>query len=365
MSANIANMPEETALTPLVADFIHQMLETLPQHIPEQPENESEIFSMADTQSLFIDSKLMINILLSLTIQSSSLRFRAHQQRAGAMDFLLRLPSLKLFAASHNDTINNGLDISLSLRSFSVYFCNPHQPSALDAFTLTLDKFTAGFSHTSTFLHDNLHVKIACTIDIGQATFAYDMRKLSELIAFTDLWFRRKIVKRLLPKRYQFLKTRNIGSNRFFSKRTTKIMDKIMLKVSINAHWEAFKAKIQMSSAMGETNWTIEKISAKTIFHLQPSVQRRLNMYFAVSALKQEAKGGAISGSLRIADTALDFSWISFCNKPTSFSSKINLLELEMRTLWMDHVVIVILIDQLSLLCIDKWKLCKNQDGKV
>lgn len=36
ISANVANMPEETALTPLVADFFQQLLENLPQHIPQQ-----------------------------------------------------------------------------------------------------------------------------------------------------------------------------------------------------------------------------------------------------------------------------------------------------------------------------------------
>ncbi|KAM3727455.1 Bridge-like lipid transfer protein family member [Dirofilaria immitis] len=371
ISANVANMPEETALTPLVADFFQQILETLPQHIPQQSENESDTFSMADTESLLFDSKLMINMLLSITIQSSSLRFEAHQQfdpihiRAGAMDLLLRLPSLKLVATTHNDAINNGLDISLSLRSFSVCFYNPHQPSALDAFTLTLDKFTVGISRTSIFLRDRSLVKIACTIDIGQASIAYDMRKLSDLITFTDPWYRRKTMQRLLLKRYQSSKTQSTGAGRFLSKRRTKMMDKLTLEASISAHWEAFKAKIQMSSAMGETNWIIEKISAKITFYFQPFIERRLNVYFAVSLLEHEAKGGAISGSVRLFNVETDFSWISLCNKPTSFSSKINFSKLEMRIFWMDRVVIVALLDQPSILFNDEWKLDNDRDGKI
>ncbi|VDN86561.1 unnamed protein product [Brugia pahangi] len=130
------------------------------------------------------------------------------------MDLLLRLPSLKLVASAHNDTINNEFDISLSLQSFSVCFYNPHQPSPLDAFALTLDNFTVGISRTSIFLPDNSHLKIACTIDIDQATFTYDMRKLSQLIAFPGPWYRRRIAQRFLLKNEQLSKTQSIGAGR-------------------------------------------------------------------------------------------------------------------------------------------------------
>ncbi|VDN86435.1 unnamed protein product [Brugia pahangi] len=36
VSANVANMPEETALTPIIADFFQQLLENLPQQFPQQ-----------------------------------------------------------------------------------------------------------------------------------------------------------------------------------------------------------------------------------------------------------------------------------------------------------------------------------------
>uniref|UniRef100_A0A0R3RW34 FSA_C domain-containing protein n=1 Tax=Elaeophora elaphi TaxID=1147741 RepID=A0A0R3RW34_9BILA len=348
ISANVANMPEETALTPL-------------------SENESDTLSMADTNSLlaYIHPKLMMNILLSITIQSSSLRFEAHQQRAGAMDLLLRLPSLKLVASAHNDGVNFGLDISLSLQSFSVCFYNPHQPCPLDAFALTLDKFTVGISSTSVFLNDKLHLKITCTIDIGRAVFTYDMRKLSQLIAFPAPWYRRRIAQRLLLKHDQFSKIQSVAVGRSFSKRTSKMMDKLTIEASISVHWEVFKAKIQMSSAMGDTNWSIDEISIKTIFCFQSLLERRLNVCFTIALLEQEAKGGAISGSLRLSNTAFDFSWITFCNKPTSFSSKINFTELEIRIIWMGRVVIVVLFDHPSLLLNDEWKLCNNHDGKI
>ncbi|EJW70272.1 hypothetical protein WUBG_18822, partial [Wuchereria bancrofti] len=55
---------------------------------------------------------------------------------------------------------------------------------------------------------------ITCTIDIGQATFTYDMRKLSQLIAFPRPWYRRRIAQRLLLKNQQFPKTQSVGAGR-------------------------------------------------------------------------------------------------------------------------------------------------------
>uniref|UniRef100_A0A915PXW3 Bridge-like lipid transfer protein family member 1 C-terminal domain-containing protein n=1 Tax=Setaria digitata TaxID=48799 RepID=A0A915PXW3_9BILA len=366
ISANVANMPEETALTPLIADFFQQLLETLPQHLPQQVESESDTSSMADTESLLtgIESKLMINILLSVIIQSSALRFEAHQQRAGAMDLLLRLPSLKLVASAHNDSTSCGLDISLSLRSFSVCFYNPHQPSPLDAFALTLDKIAAGISRKSTPLHNRSHVKITCAIDIGHATFTYDMRKLSELIAFPSPWYRRRIAQSFLLGQEHFPKTPNTGIIPSPSKRTKKLVEKPTLDASVQVNWEAFKAKIQMSSAMGETNWTINKISTKVMLSLQPFVERRFGINFVMSFFDQQAQGGAISGSLQLSNTTFDFSWVSLHNKPTTFSSAINISELEIRLTWMGRVVIVALFELPSLLLCDDWSLQNDHDGK-
>lgn len=57
-----------------------------------------------------------------------------------------------------------------------------------------------------------------------------------------------------------------------------------------------------------------------SFFQLHPFVERRLSVYFAVSLLELEAKGGAISGSLHLSDMTFDFCWTSlYCVRNTFF----------------------------------------------
>jgi hypothetical protein len=41
------------------------------------------------------------------------------------------------------------------------------------------------------------YIYISAIIDIGSASFKYDMRRLTEILAFPKAWYRRSIVRRL------------------------------------------------------------------------------------------------------------------------------------------------------------------------
>jgi hypothetical protein len=41
------------------------------------------------------------------------------------------------------------------------------------------------------------YISISAIIDIGSASFKYDMRRLTEILAFPKAWYRRSIVRRL------------------------------------------------------------------------------------------------------------------------------------------------------------------------
>jgi hypothetical protein len=43
----------------------------------------------------------------------------------------------------------------------------------------------------------NTCLPVAAIIDIGSASFKYDMRRLTEILAFPKAWYRRSIVRRL------------------------------------------------------------------------------------------------------------------------------------------------------------------------
>lgn len=64
-------------------------------------------------------------------------------------------------------------------------------------------------------------------------------------------------------------------------------MNKLAVEASISVYWEALKAKIQMSSAMGDTTWIADKISAKlmlsvSLLHIIGSSFRRNVLFLAL-----------------------------------------------------------------------------------
>ncbi|MCP9260407.1 DNA mismatch repair protein Msh6 [Dirofilaria immitis] len=105
LAVELASMPQESLITPHLADFLEQMFET----IPENNVNSSLDLSNMD-QNEMIDSDVSIvemdtsviplDVLFHLTVQSSAIRFEGQQQRTAAADCLLKLPSLTLMAST-------------------------------------------------------------------------------------------------------------------------------------------------------------------------------------------------------------------------------------------------------------------------
>lgn len=54
-----------------------------------------------------------------------------------------------------------------------------------------------------------MNLQIACTVNIGLATFTYDMRKLSQLISFPGPWYRKKVAQWILRRHDQTSKTQS------------------------------------------------------------------------------------------------------------------------------------------------------------
>ncbi|KAJ1353025.1 hypothetical protein KIN20_009565 [Parelaphostrongylus tenuis] len=205
LATALASMPTETVVTPHLADYLEQVLDPLPissgatvtsaPTVNETQEGMSHIVGM-DT------SVLPMDVLFFLTVQSSTIRFDGQQQRSSAADCLLKLPCLSLMASTRRsvgDTYVGGVDFSATLSAFSLSIYSPHQQStAHDALSLTLDhlSFVVSRSKNSSTETDN-RVKFVLTSNIGAAEFNYDMRRLSELMAFPKPWYRAAIARRV------------------------------------------------------------------------------------------------------------------------------------------------------------------------
>lgn len=158
LALELASMPEETLVTPILADFLEQVIEPLPESLFETAKPESDESSVADAPAtvpiVAIDtSSLPLDVLFHMVVQSSTIRFEGQQQRASAADCLLKLPRLALMASTRKfneqATTVGGIYLSATLSAFSLNVYSPHQQSTShDALSLTLDKLSITASRT-------------------------------------------------------------------------------------------------------------------------------------------------------------------------------------------------------------------------
>ena len=179
-------------------------------------------------------SALPLDFIFHLSVQSSVIRFDGQQQRSSAADCMLKLPSLTLMGSTRrNDGAEypGGIDISATLSAFSLSIYSPHQQqTAHDALSLTLDHLSLVISRSKNSSNEaDNRVRFVLTSNIGTANFNYDMRRLSELLAFPKPWFRKTIARRVFfgdqtgtlktpdASKHSTIASTNYHSNRYFS----------------------------------------------------------------------------------------------------------------------------------------------------
>ncbi|VDO71023.1 unnamed protein product, partial [Onchocerca flexuosa] len=143
LAIELASMPQESLITPHIADFLEQMFETIPESNINSSLNLSNIdqneMINSDVSIVEMDTSVIpLDVLFYLTVQSSTIRFEGQQQRTAAADCLLKLPSLTLMASTRPhcegttnssvaDTAGSGIHVVATLSAFSLNIYSPHQ----------------------------------------------------------------------------------------------------------------------------------------------------------------------------------------------------------------------------------------------
>ncbi|VDO69537.1 unnamed protein product [Heligmosomoides polygyrus] len=350
LSAALASMPTETVVTPHLADYLEQVLEPLPissgatvtsvPSVAEPQEGVAHIVGM-DTSALPID------VLFFLTVQSSTIRFDGQQQRSSAADCLLKLPCLSLMASTRRtvgETYVGGIDVSATLSAFSLSIYSPHQQStAHDALSLTLDhlSFVISRSKNSSAEADN-RVKFVLTSNIGAANFNYDMRRLSELMAFPKPWYRAAIARRVFfgdqamardPPSQPSTLTAQSQPDKAWS-----------ATVLLAVQWKELNVNAQMSNTMGNTSWRARRGLLRAIAKLNSRSERNVTLTFKLDSSELTAHGGAISGEIGLSRLLLSASHVrqvDVSRQPPRNGAKIQLRWLAARVEWMSRAVLI------------------------
>ena len=250
----LQSIQEETVISPSILDFLEQALEPIP--LPEankqsqdvaspvsvEPETVFEMDASAATNAEVsnVYASFPVDVIVYFHMQPSTIRFSC--QPESRVECLLQLPSLNLVFSSKRAEENElqsedskipsnigGLSVTGVIEDFSLFVFHPYGGKQRGSTTpyLTLSdserkaslsvmvefvKFHISRSRTINVTGDGSNktskllpgsdpakamIRFSTIIDIGAALFKYDMRRLTEVLAFPHAWYRRSIVRRL------------------------------------------------------------------------------------------------------------------------------------------------------------------------
>ncbi|XP_069163724.1 bridge-like lipid transfer protein family member 1 isoform X17 [Procambarus clarkii] len=255
----LQSIQRETTVSPNILEFLELALEPLPvpepQHkSPAASQEREPVFNVdVDTSGApggggvpYVYASFPVDVVVYFHMQPSTIRFSC--QPVSRVECLLQLPSLNLvFSSKRADdgsmadlasklpaTIG-GLSVTGVLEDFSLYVFHPYggkqrgtsgapylASSPLAALTdserkdslsvmVEFVKFHISRSRKINFkpelgtkmkaanIADSAKaiIRFSTIVDIGAAHFKYDMRRLTEILAFPRAWYRRSIVRRL------------------------------------------------------------------------------------------------------------------------------------------------------------------------
>ncbi|CAJ0955025.1 unnamed protein product, partial [Mesorhabditis belari] len=398
LNISLASMPTETVVRPHLADFLEQVLEPLPNTSGLMFRSSSistiqESINSTDSVSapiVSIDtSALPLDIILYLTIQSSTFRFEGQQQRSSAADCLLKLPCLTLMASTRRMeglTLNQGnaayvlggVDISVTLSAFSLSIYSPHQQAtAHDALSLTLDhlSFVISRSKNGSQEIDN-KVRFVLTANVGSASFNYDMRRLSELIAFPKPWYRAAIMRRVFfgdqsvkpkspPNQDRPASRISAQPIRKLEPRPEKEEKAWAATVQVAVQWKELNIFAQMSNAMGNTTWKARDGVLRGHTKLNSRLEREAYILFRLHSSELSAHGGAISGQIGITQLRLSAKHSKKSNQPPANHFNTNLKRISCRIEWMSRSVLIATCKEPTISVFDDWSVEKDSSGVV
>ncbi|XP_076277866.1 transmembrane protein KIAA1109 homolog tweek isoform X6 [Lasioglossum baleicum] len=254
----LQSIPEETIISPHILEFLEQTLEPIPcktnfhsnaQTNPVYPVENTESTSWAATaasSSNYVYASFPVDVIVYFHMQPSTFRFSCLP--VSRVECMLQLPSLDIVFSSkraeeeliefreykspgtqstgkESSSAIGGLSVTGCLADFSIYIFHPYgggkktglketQWSPLsdserkDSLSINVEfvKFHIARSRKLNFQSEQSKkmldtsravIRFSTIVDFGSASFKYDMRRLSEILAFPKAWYRRSIMRRL------------------------------------------------------------------------------------------------------------------------------------------------------------------------
>ncbi|XP_055600491.1 bridge-like lipid transfer protein family member 1 isoform X3 [Uranotaenia lowii] len=230
----LQSIPEETIISPHILEFLEQTLEPIPSKALSVPSNPVNLQMLENNYAAY--ASFPVDVVVYFHMQPSTFRFSCLP--VSRVECMLQLPSLDIIFSSNRQDDDpaahgnecegksaGGLSVTGCLADFNVYIFHPYggkktnlkdsnQFSPLadserkDSLSINVEfvkfhitrskkvNYESGISKKLTE-QSKAVIRFSTIVDIGSASFKYDMRRLTEILAFPKAWYRRSIVRRM------------------------------------------------------------------------------------------------------------------------------------------------------------------------
>lgn len=242
----------------------------------------------------------------------------------------------------------------------------------------------------------NQSIKFSATCDIGSASFRYDMRRLTEILAFPKAWYRKSIWKRMFIGQEMgtvlsddeedissqstdsdsMTETPNLNSKRDslklnFSERRRRVMIappgqprsswETMILFSVNL--SKLSIIMNMGNVMGNTNWLTRGLRSEGRVHIDSNRRKGFKIKLGLDGSTLDAKGGIVGGQIELSQISGELNVREDYGSEPEHQMTFYLLTLQKRLDYMGTSVLMMRISDLNVTLKDEWRVdVKNYD---
>uniref|UniRef100_A0A131YCK3 Diaphanous n=1 Tax=Rhipicephalus appendiculatus TaxID=34631 RepID=A0A131YCK3_RHIAP len=412
----LQSIPEETVISPHILDFLEQALEAIPM---QQAAKASPVASVDGGGLVLEESQygsFPVDVIVYFRMQPSILRFSCLP--VSRVECLLRLPSVDLAFSSKraDEGPVGGLSATGCLADFSLYIFHPYggakkmaattadaSPLAVterkDSLSLQVEFVKVNMSRSRHIGADNGRalIRFSALCDVGSASFKYDMRRLTEILAFPKAWYRRSIARRMFlgdpttagsafgdqaedsaetssssgtlsPSRADSFPfgSLELGSpeeeaappqERPAAPPRGQAWETLLLYAlnlsRLNVH-------MNMGNVMGNTSWLTQGFRSQGRLAIDSRGHKDLNLAVDLDGSSLDAKGGIVGGAIELSrihtHMGLQESW----GREPVHTLTLALWAAESRLDYMGSSVLMGRVSQLTVELRDEWRLCEG-----
>ncbi|KAL1416686.1 hypothetical protein MTO96_027629 [Rhipicephalus appendiculatus] len=379
----LQSIPEETVISPHILDFLEQALEAIPM---QQAAKASPVASVDGGGLVLEESQygsFPVDVIVYFRMQPSILRFSCLP--VSRVECLLRLPSVDLAFSSKR--ADEGPKMAATTADASPLAVTERK----DSLSLQVEFVKVNMSRSRHIGADNGRalIRFSALCDVGSASFKYDMRRLTEILAFPKAWYRRSIARRM------FLGDPTTAGSAFGDQAAVALCPRVgpirsPLEVWSLAHpkrkrhllkndqqrlpggqaWETLllyalnlsrlNVHMNMGNVMGNTSWLTQGFRSQGRLAIDSRGHKDLNLAVDLDGSSLDAKGGIVGGAIELSrihtHMGLQESW----GREPVHTLTLALWAAESRLDYMGSSVLMGRVSQLTVELRDEWRLCEG-----